>query len=95
MSLVTLKNKLQEALSQHPENEWDGSEGYREAISDALYATSLSEIALTQWIKTWEGPTGTIEAFCDWRSCLDTEESQYYSGVQFVADVWNKIKGGE
>ena len=93
MSLSTLKIKLQETLNQPPENDWDGSENYRQAISDALYATSLSETALTQWIKTWEGPTGSIEAFCGWHSCLDTEEGQYYSGVQFVANVWDKIKG--
>lgn len=80
MNLTTLKTKLQEAL-----NDDNQFEGFGEAVSDGLYATNLSEIALRQWILSWvDSPTESY-----------TYEDDYKKGVQFVADMWDKIKGEE
>lgn len=89
--LEMLKSVLQRVLGEPSQNEWDGSVAYKQALSDAKYATNLSEIALTEWLTQWGGPLKSIEAFCDWYDCLETEEKQYFSGVQFVADEWDKI----
>lgn len=81
MSLDTLQVKLQEVL-----NESRQSEHFIEAISDGLYSTDLSVVALEEWLEIW---TQTNP------HCLAENENSYQEGVQFVADVWEEIKGGE
>ena len=81
MSLNILKTKLQEALSESTEHRF-----FTDAVEDGLYSTNLSVVALEQWINIW---TQTDS------HCMTEDEISYQEGVQFVADVWNKIKGGE
>lgn len=76
--LEVLKERLQKALND--DNEF---EGFIEAISDGLYATNLSEIALRQWILSWiDSPTSSY-----------SYEEDYKKGVQFVEEQWHQITG--
>lgn len=81
MSLDTLKTKLQEALSESIE-----SKHFIEAISDGLYSTGLSVVALEQWGNSWAQVDSHF---------LAEDEISYQEGVQFVANLWEEIKGGE
>lgn len=78
---MTQKLEMLKSVLQSTVNDDNEFEGFGEAVSDALYATSLSQIALNQWILTWID--STTESY--------TYEDDYKKGVQFVADEWDKI----
>ena len=81
MSLTTLKIKLQEALSESTEHRF-----FTDAVEDGLYSTDCGVTTLEQWI--------AILTQTD-SHCMTEDEITYQEGVQFVADIWDKIKGEE
>lgn len=79
-ALITLKSQL-----EHFVNQEDLSEDFKAAISDGIYATTLSQVALEQWIGLWMSPR-SIE-------CTTEVDIEYCKGVRFVEEQWEEITG--
>lgn len=75
--LETLKGILQKAL-----NDDNQFEGYQLALSDAIYACSLSNIALETWMNPWLDHDD-VEPY--------SNDYDYKQGVQFVAEQWDRV----
>lgn len=79
-ALNTLKAQLEPFVNQK-----DLSEDFKAAISDGIYATTLSQAALEQWIGLWVSPR-SIE-------CTTEADIEYCKGVRLVEQQWEAITG--